>query len=388
MDQGSRWIVPLFDLNYDEAEVAAVETVLRSRWLTCGEQTALFEKEFADFVGARHAVAVSSCTAGLHLMVQALGLARGDEVIVPSMTFVATVNAVLYTGAKPVFADIVSVNKPHLDPAAVEAAITPKTRAILVMHYGGYPAPLFEYQRIAARHGLALIEDAAHAPGAHLDGKRIGSISVAAAFSFYSNKNLSTGEGGMITTNDAVLADLMRSSRSHGMTSGSWERHFGRTAEYDVERLGYNYRMTEITAALGRVQLQKLPLANQARARLDQHYRERLQNLKQIEIPYEKDCSGAVHHLLPIVLDRGIRRETFRECLAKRGVQTSIHYRAVHQMSYHKRLAKSAKRVALPHTEEYASREVTLPLYPTMSEAQLDVVVCAVQEAVSERKGR
>ncbi|HNT33753.1 MAG TPA: DegT/DnrJ/EryC1/StrS family aminotransferase, partial [bacterium] len=326
----------------------------------------------------------SSCTAGLHLLVQALGLGSGDEVIVPSMTFVATVNAVLYVGAKPVFVDIAGVKEPHLDPKSVEAAVTPRTRAIMVMHYGGHPAPMAEYKSVAERHGLALLEDAAHAPGARVKGEAIGSLSAGAAFSFYANKNLSTGEGGMITTNDAVIADLVRSSRSHGMTSTSWERHSGRTADYDVERLGYNYRMTEITAALGRVQLRKLPQANQARARLDSQYRERLGELPQIEIPYSADSSGSVHHLFPIVLSSGISRDRFRERLAQQGIQTSIHYRAVHQMSYHKRLRKAGKRVALPITEEYASREVTLPLFPSMTEAQLDAVVQAVRTAVLE----
>ncbi len=256
------WKVPLADLNYDEAEEKAVLDVLRSRWLTMGSVTQAFENEFAALLKTRHALAVSNATVALHLACLAVGVGPGDEVIVPSLSFVATANAVLYAGAEVRFADILGPHDLTIDPASVASQITPRTKAIIVMHYGGYPCQMPAILEIARAHGLAVIEDAAHSPGAWLDRRHLGTLGDIGCFSFFSNKNLSTGEGGMLVTDRPELADKLRLMRSHGMTSLTWDRHQGHAYSYDVVELGYNYRIDEIHSALGREQLRKLEAGN------------------------------------------------------------------------------------------------------------------------------
>ena len=245
------WRVPLADLDYGEEEEQAVLEVLHSRWLTMGAITKEFETEFAEYVGARHAVAVSNATEALHLACAALGIGRGDEVIAPSLTFVATTNAILYTGADVRFADISGPGDLNISPPQIEEQITERTRAVMVMHYGGYPCDMRAILEIAARHQLAVIEDAAHATGARLEGRALGTWGDVGCFSFFSNKNLSTGEGGMLVTNREDMAEKVRSLRSHGMTTLTWDRHQGHAYSYDVVDLGYNYRIDEMRSALG-----------------------------------------------------------------------------------------------------------------------------------------
>ena len=376
------WRVPLADLDYGEDEQQAVLKVLKSRWLTMGGITQEFEQRFAALVGRKHAVAVTNATVALHLACMSLGIGVDDEVIVPSLTFVATANAVLYTGAEVTFADIQGPEELNILPEEIEKMITPKTKAIIVMHYGGFPCRMPEIQAIAAKHRLAIIEDSAHAPGASLNGKALGAWGDVSCFSFFSNKNLSTGEGGMLVTDDDEIAARARILRSHGMTSLTWDRHQGHAYTYDVVELGYNYRIDEIRSALGLVQLDKLSANNNRRKAITEKYWQFLEGtglgLSFREFAREPGVNSAFH-ILPVLLAEGADRKKFMDKLRAAGVQTSIHYPPIHQFSYYR---KRCPGVKLPKTENIAAREVTLPLYPSMDEALVDIVVEAICQAL------
>jgi dTDP-4-amino-4,6-dideoxygalactose transaminase len=376
------WRVPLADLDYGPAESQAVLDVLNSRWLTMGAVTQKFENQFAAYLGIKHVLAVSNATVALHLACLALGIGPGDEVIVPSLSFVATSNAVLYTGAQARFADIIGPDELTISPQEIEGLITPRTRAVIVMHYGGYPCHMTEIQEIAARHGLFVIEDAAHAPGASLDGRALGTWGDVGCFSFFSNKNLSTGEGGMLVTNRDEIADKVRLMRSHGMTSLTWDRHQGHAYSYDVVELGYNYRIDEIRSALGLVQLSKLDDNNAHRKLITEKYWKALQSSR-LGLPF-KDWSktpgvAPAYHIFPVLLPEKTDRKVFMDSLRSDGVQTSLHYPPIHQFSYYR---ERFPDVRLPQTEYVASHEVTLPLYPTMDEKAFEIVIQAIQKAL------
>ncbi len=376
------WRVPLADIDFGEAEEEAVREVIRSRWLSMGEVTKGFEQDFAAFIGAKHTVAVTNATAALHLACLAAGIGPGDEVIVPSLTFVATANAVRYTGAMPVFADIESLDWLNISPASIESRVTEKTRAILVVHYAGFSCDMPAIMEIARRYNLVVLEDSAHAIGSILDDRALGTWGAIGCFSFFSNKNMTTGEGGMLATNDDALADRLRILRSHGMTSLSWDRHKGHAWSYDVVDLGYNYRIDEMRAALGRVQLGKLPFNNQRRQQLTALYRELLTELvPQVQMPFAEGRGTSCYHILPILLPPGMDRVRFMEGLKSHGVQTSIHYPPVHQFQIYQDDWQRRGRL-LPLTEQAAAREVTLPLYPTMRDEQANWVVQAVKETL------
>ncbi len=368
------WRVPLADLDYGVEEEDAVRAVLRSRWLTMGEVTHAFENEYARATGAKYAFAVSNATAALHLACLALGLGPGDEVIAPSLTFVATTNAVLYTGADVRFADIIGPRDLTIAPADAEKHITPRTRAVVVMHYGGYPCHMEQIVDIASRHRLAVIEDACHAPGGRLNGRALGTWGDVGCFSFFSNKNLAAGEGGMLLTDRDDVAEKVRLLRSHGMTTLTWERHRGHAHSYDVTDLGYNYRLDEIRSALGRVQLLKLARNNARRREITQIYRTRLDR-SGLDLPFRDSAGEPSYHLFPVLLPAGTDRDRFMDAMRSEGVQTSIHYPPVHRFSYY---ASRYPENALPNTESVAAREVTLPLYPTMRSDQIELVVQAV----------
>jgi len=372
------WRVPLADLDYGPAEEAAVLEVLHSRWLTMGEVTQEFEKEFAEFVGARQALAVTNATVALHLACLALGIGPGDEVIVPSLTFVATANAVLYTGAQVRFAEILGPHELNISPQAIEREITPKTRAVIAMHYAGYPCQMEAILQIAARHGLAVIEDAAHAPGAALNGKPLGTWGDIGCFSFFSNKNLSTGEGGMLVTDRVDLAEKVRLLRSHGMTSLTWDRHQGHASTYDVVDMGYNYRIDELRSALGLAQLKKLVANNARRKAITERYWRALDG-SGIELPFINRLGAPAYHIFPILLPVGVERIKFIDALRIAKIQTSIHYPPVHMFRYFRARYPG---VSLPITESVASREVTLPLYPTMDNEAVDLVINTVLQAL------
>ncbi len=376
------WRVPLADLDFGAAEEEAVLQVIRSRWLSMGEVTKGFEQEFAAFIGAKHTLAVTNATAALHLACVAAGVGPGDEVIVPSLTFVATANAVRYTGATPVFADLESLDWLNISPTSIEACITDKTRAILVVHYAGFACNMPAIMEIARRHSLIVLEDSAHAIGSELEGRKLGTWGNIGCYSFFSNKNMTTGEGGMLATDDDALAEKLRILRSHGMTSLSWDRHQGHAYSYDVVDLGYNYRIDEIRSALGRVQLGKLPLNNQRRADLTRQYREWLIELApQVKMPFGEQRGTSCYHILPILLPPGTDRIHFMENMKVHGIQTSIHYPPVHRFQiYHEEWQRHG--TPLPLTEEAASREVTLPLYPTMNDEQVRWVAESVQQSL------
>ncbi len=377
------WLIPLGDVDFGTEEETAVLDVLRSRWLTMGGVTQSFEKEFAEMVGSRHAIAVNNATAALHLACLACGIGPGDEVIVPSLSFVATANAVLYTGATPVFADVVSEQDLTISIQSIENCLTEKTRAIIVMHYGGYACDMPSIMAFAKQHGLAVIEDAAHAAGAALEGRGLGSWGQVGCYSFFSNKNMATGEGGMLVTDDDEIADKLRNLRSHGMTAMTWERHKGHAWSYDVTALGYNYRIDEIHSAIGRVQLAKLAHNNARRAQAVAQYHDLLQELvPSVSVPFQSHRGLSSYHILPILLPKGRDRLAFMESMKASRIQTSIHYPPIHKFSAYAEVVQST-RAPLPVTEEVVAREVTLPLYPGLSENDVLTVVQAVQKAIN-----
>ena len=377
------WRIPLSDIDFNEDEIVAVEEVLRSRWLTMGRVTQEFELACAAYTGAKHALAVTNATSALHMACMAIGLKPGDEVIVPSLTFVASANSIRYTGAKPVFADIVGEDDLNISPEAIEAGITEKTRAILLVHYGGYACDMPRILELARRHHLKVIEDAAHAAGAWLDSCHLGTLGDIGCFSFFSNKNMTTGEGGMVVTNDDVLHQKLSLLRSHGMTSLTWDRHKGHAWSYDVVDLGYNYRIDEIRAALGMVQLKKLDRNNASRRHLTQVYRKSLQAVDGITVPFQSHPGTTAAHILPILLPHQVNRVHFMEEMKSQGIQTSIHYPPIHKFTSYGEFdsAEASKRLAV--TEDIAAREVTLPLYPAMNDEHVAQVVDAVAHSLA-----
>ncbi len=377
--------IPLSDLDYGPEEEQAVLEVLRRRWLTMGAVTQEFEKEFAGFIGAKHAFGVSNGTVALHLAALALGLGPGDEVIVPALTFVATASSVLYTGAEVRFAEIIGADDLNLSPQAIEKQLTPRTKAIFLVHYGGYACRMPEIAEIARRHNLRIVEDAAHAPGASLDGRSLGAWGDIGCFSFFSNKNLATGEGGMVVTDRDDLAAQLRSLRSHGMTTLTWDRHQGHAYTYDVVHLGHNYRLDEIRSALGLVQLRKLVQNNARRQAITARYRQGFTKagFTGVELPFMNSAGISSCHIFPILLPPDADRRVFMDGMRLRGVQTSIHYPPIHLFTYYRRRYPD---LSLPITEAVAAREVTLPLYPGMKDADVDYVLVAAREALTEAR--
>lgn len=375
------WIVPLSDIQFGNEEKTAVQAVLDSGWLTMGEITQSFEEEFKTYTGAKHAFAVSNATVALHMACDALGIGPGDEVIVPSLSFVATANCVRYCGATPVFADINGENDLTISLASIQRLVNHRTKAIIVMHYAGYTCDMTGIVAWARSQHIPIIEDAAHAVGSFLDNKHLGTLGAAGCFSFFSNKNLSTGEGGMIVTEDDVLAEKFKLLRSHGMTSLTWDRHQGHAWSYDVVDLGYNYRIDEIRSALGREQLKKLDGFNARRRDIAGQYRTLLSELVPgIIVPFNRHPGISAHHIMPVILPRGADRLRFMEKMKEQGIQTSIHYPPIHLFTSYK-LDSGKKKPHLPVTEDIASREVTLPLYPTMTDEQVRLVAQAVSQA-------
>jgi len=384
----SEWRIPLSDLAYDAEEVAAATRVIESGWLSMGPEVQAFEQEFAAHTGARHAVAVSNGTAALHLSNLALGLGPGDEIIQPAINFVAAANMTVAVGATPVLADIVGLHEPTIDPAAVERLVTPRTKAVLVMHYGGYFCRMDQLRALCRRRGLALIEDACHAVGARYlsrpeqassGGSPAGVLDDVACFSFFSNKNLATGEGGMITTDRDELAERLRLLRSHGMTTLTWDRHRGHASSYDVVAHGYNYRLDEIRAALGRVQLRKLDRNKGLRRSLVSLYRGRLADLPGWVVPFDDAQGDAAYHLMILVAPDERARLRVAQALRGAGIQTSLHYPCLSEFEAFGRFRTSPVERSLA----FARRTITLPLFPHLSPSDVEEVCALIRESAA-----
>jgi len=375
------WKIPLSDVDFDNQEKEAVLDVLNSGWLTMGSVTSEFENKFSEFIGVNHSFAVANCTVALHLACVALGIGPGDEVILPSLTFVATANAVLYTGATPIFADVISTSDFTISLDSIKKLLNHRTKAIIVMHYGGYPCHMNEILQFAKENKLFIIEDAAHAPGASLDDIFLGGWGDLGCFSFFSNKNMTTGEGGMVTTNNPELAEKIKKLRSHGMTTLTWDRHQGHAWSYDVVLPGYNYRIDEIRSALGIVQLRKLSGNNQRRENVVNDYRYQLsQIVPEIDIPFLNHFGHSSFHLMPVLLPENIDRLNFMDRMKSQGIQTSIHYPPIHMFSYYKQYLMD-KKFNLTTTEYIAQHVVTLPLYPGLSTENVTQIVLSVKNS-------
>jgi dTDP-4-amino-4,6-dideoxygalactose transaminase len=373
--------IPFFDLRVEEEDLEAVAETLRSGWLTMGPRTEAFENVFAEYVGARHAVAVSSCTAALHLAYLGAGVGEGDEVIVPAFTFAATAAAVIYCGGTPVFADIPGRHDLGIDPEDVERKITDRTKAVCAVHFAGYPAPVETLREMCDRHGIALIEDAAHGPGATLGGKAIGTFGLASCFSFFSNKVLSVGEGGMLVTDDDEMAAHARRLRSYGMTSGTWARHSQATTTYDVTELGYNYKLDEPRSAMLMSRLKRLDKDIARRRELIMIYRRSLSEMDGLTVPYkDEDVATASGYVMPILLDDADFQREFRARLRERhGVQTSVFYPATHTFTAYR---ERYKDVSLPNTELASRTEVTIPLFSHLTDEDQKRVIDGIRDCL------
>ena len=368
--------IPLFAPDFGPEEDREVLEVLHAGWIAMGPKVEAFEKCFADFVGAPHAVAVNSATAALHLANVLLGLRPGDEVIVPSLTFAATVNAVRFVGATPVFADVSGPDDWTIGATEVARRMTRRTRAVVVMHYAGYACDMEGILAVCKDARVPVVEDACHGLGGTVAGRSMGVLGDLGCFSFYSNKVMTTGEGGMLVTADPDRAKRARELRSHGMSATSIDRMRGAMG-YEISELGWNYRLDDLRAAVGLAQLRRLPQALARRRALVERYRERLQGVEGIRFPQHGGRGTPACYLVPILIERG-ERDKIRAAMAEQGVQTSLHYPPVHAFAFYRDLAAT-----LPQTEWIAARTLTLPLYPSLTEAQVDRVCTVLRQAIA-----
>ncbi|WP_055564926.1 DegT/DnrJ/EryC1/StrS family aminotransferase [Streptomyces atriruber] len=373
--------IALYRPQIGRAEIEAVTQVLRSGWLSSGPVTEDFEGKYAAALGVGSAVAVSSGTAALHLAVLSLGLGPGDEVVLPSLNFVSAAACVALSGATPVFADIKGPHDLCLDPEDAARRITPRTRAIVVMHYGGYSADLTALARLARDHGLALIEDCAHAPVTDSAHGMLGTVGDIGCFSFFATKNLAMGEGGMVVARDPAVADRIRRLRSHALTVSAQQRHRGGPSLYDVDTLGLNYRPTEIGCALGRVQLDALPAGQLRRQDAVRMYREQLAPLPGITVPYaDRPVEESAHHLFAVVLPEGTDREELQDRLRAARIQSGVHYPPTHLFTAYQERAGGGE-CRLPVTEDVMARQLSLPLHPGIGKDEVQQVAEAVSAA-------
>ena len=365
-------------------EIRSVVETLESGWLTSGSKVKRFEENFSRFIGCQHSVAVNSCTAALHLALEAVGVKEGDEVIVPTMTFTATAEVVLYFKAKPVLVDC-RPNTFNIDPDLVERAITAKTKAIIPVHFGGQSCDMERILQIARKHKLYVIEDAAHALPAKYHGKTIGTIGDITCFSFYATKTITTGEGGMATTQNPEWAARMRMMSLHGISHDAWKRY---TKEgswyYEVVQPGFKYNLTDIGAAIGIEQLKKCDAFGAARARIAAAYDQRFADLKEINTPVcEPDVQHAWHlYVIQLDLERlKINRDQFIETLKEQGIGTSVHFIPLHLHPYYRDNFGYAPD-DFPKATEIYQRIISLPIYPKMTESQIEHVVQGVSKTV------
>jgi perosamine synthetase len=380
--------IPFHAASVGEDEARAAADVIRSGWLTMGPKTIEFEQHFASYVGARHAIGVSSCTAALHLALEAAGLQQGDEVLVPTTTFTATAEVVVYFKATPVLVDVDPITL-CIDPEEALKRVTSRTRAILPVHFAGQPCDMDRIQQLAAGHSLHVIEDAAHALPASFRGTPVGAISKLTAFSFYATKTLTTGEGGMVTTDDDGLAARIKMMRLHGIGRDAWKRYSSEGSwHYEVLNAGFKYNLTDIQSAIGMVQLSKCTEMRNLRARIARQYTEAFSQCEEIETPTVLiDRESAWHlYVLRLHLDRlTIGRAEFVDALKQRGVGTSVHFIPLHMHPYYRDAYHYCHESFPVALREYC-RSFSLPIYPGMSSDQVAYVIEQVTEVV--RKGR
>lgn len=378
--------IPLFDLNYGADEIAAFKQCVDDNWISIGPKCEAFETEFGRLIKAPYALTVDNCTNALFLAMLALDIHAGDEVLVPSLTFAATVNCVRYVGATPVFCDITSNENLCIDPREMEHKITPQTKAVIVMHYGGFPCDMDAILAIADKHNLKVIEDACHGPLSEYhspnsvhSGMKLGTMGDIGCFSFFSNKNISTGEGGMIVCNQKSLYDRIKLLRSHGMTTSSYQRAGGHSTKYDIETLGYNFRMDDIRASLGLAQLRKLQADLEQRQQVRRWYEEALSDIKQIIVPFLGHRGFVSNYIFPVLLKNGTAddRDRVRDQMHACGIQTSVHYPAAHRFSIYKACAAE-----LPLTEFASDHLITLPMYSKLTREDVAFVGTALREAL------
>jgi len=384
--------IPFNRPEIDDAEIGEVVSTLRSGWLTTGARTAQFEKEFKEYVGARHAQAVNSCTAALHLALAALRIGSGDEVITTPLTFCATVNVIIQVGATPVLADVLPDG--NIDPASIAERITPRTKAIIPVHLGGAPCDMDAIWKLAKEHGLFVVEDAAHAAGTEYRGKKIGSgdfPSDAVCFSFYATKNLTTGEGGMITSNSKALADRIKMLTLHGISRDAWNRYSEDGSwYYEVLETGFKYNLSDLQSAVGIHQLRKLDRFTARRIHLAGLYHEALAGLDEIELPEESKCGLHVWHLYALRLNLdslSIDRSRFIAELKARNIGTSVHFIPIQLHPFFKEWAGRPENQC-PRSLELYPRLVSIPLYPSMKEEEAQYVAGAVREIARQFRNR
>lgn len=389
------WKISLSDLDYDEREERAILEVIRSRWLTMGPRTAEFEQRAAEYLGVRHAVAVANCTCALEIAYRIVWHfappSANPVVLLPTMTFVATANAVLASGLKPILLDSSSPEKPWLSLEQTRRALEEfRPVAVCAMHYAGVDAGAEVLRQEAERTGAWLVEDAAHAIGGRCftSPRALGTVGHIGCYSFFSNKNLATGEGGLLVTEDEEVARVARLMRSHGLSAGTSERHWARTTDYDVLCFGHNYRPTEMMAALASVQLAKLETSNARRRQLLLHYRKELK-AEAVEFVGPSAASGLMDrsaaHLAVAVFRSREQRDAVRCALHRAGVQTSHHYRPIHCFTYYRAAIERGDVISLPcpHAEAFAERALTLPLHPRLDEDQVSEICSLIRTAMA-----
>ena len=376
--------IPLFNLNFDEKEAQAAYDTIKSGWISTGPKNAELEQMFIDMWNVKYAVSMSNCTDALHVCCMVCGFDPGDEIICPSLTFAASCNCIRYVGATPVFADIVGPDNINIDPKDIERKITDKTKGIIVVHMAGFPCQMDEILAIAKKHNLKVIEDACHGPLSEYKGVKLGTIGDCAAYSFFSNKNISTGEGGMFITNNEEMASKARLIRSHGMSTMSYQRASGHATEYDVTCLGYNYRMDDIRAAIAIEQLKKLPKDLEARMDVRARYVERLSNISRVAVPFADNTEFVSNYIFPVVVLDSTKeqRNKLREYMHEQGIQTSVHYPAAHRFTTYKELG-----AVLPQTEYVTDNEITLPMYAALTIEQVDYICDCLENGIKEIYG-
>lgn len=374
--------VPFSPPDIGAAEIAEVIATLESGWLSTGPRVARFEEAFRQYAGARHAVALNSCTAGLHLSLIVAGVRPGDEVITTPLTFCATANVIVNAGATPVLADVDPATG-NLDPEAVAAALTPRTRAIIPVHYGGRPVDVRAFQALARKHGLVLIEDAAHCIEGAVDGAKIGATADFTCFSFYATKNLTTGDGGMVTTSSEDAAEQIRLASQHGMTRAAWSRYQStRPCHYDVVTPGFKYNMTDLQAAIGLHQLAAIDRHLARRAAIWERYDDGLADLPIARFAPVPDNVVHARHLYTVLIDgaAGPARDDVIVALAEAGVASSVHFPPVHRHSYYAG-RYGFRNGQFPVAEQIADTVLSLPLSPALTDGQVDHVIATMRGA-------